>query len=186
MTRIFNVNGACRPEIHYMVDLSSRLEAIKKMIDAGDYFVINRGRQYGKTTTLRALADYLKKEYVVVSIDFQTMDELSFESTQNFVAAFANEILDAAETLPDGIEEQLLAFVEGTARINSLQALFRVIKAWCGKLERPPVLLIDEVDSATNNQVFLDLLAQLRAYYLKRPEVPTFQSVVLAGVHDKV
>ncbi|MCD7885538.1 MAG: ATP-binding protein [Lachnospiraceae bacterium] len=184
MPKIFNVTGVCRPEAHYMVDLTSRLEAIKKMVDAGDYFAINRGRQYGKTTTLSALTELLKKQYVVVSMDFQTLSADSFENEQSFVAAFANELLDAVEVFPNGIEEQLLAFVEGTARINSLQALFLVIKAWCGKLEKPPVLLIDEVDSATNNQVFLDFLAQLRAYYLKRSKVPTFQSVILAGVYD--
>ncbi|MCD7814159.1 MAG: hypothetical protein LUH20_08980 [Lachnospiraceae bacterium] len=43
MAKIFNVNGVCLPEMHYMVDLTSRLEAIKKMVDAGDYFTINRG-----------------------------------------------------------------------------------------------------------------------------------------------
>lgn len=45
----------------------------------------------------------------------------------------------------------------------------------------------DEVDSATNNQVFLDFLAQLRSLYLKReknPRVKTFLSVILAGVTD--
>lgn len=46
------------------------------------------------------------------------------------------------------------------------------------------VLMIDEVDQASNNQVFLDFLAQLRFYYLKRNKRPTFQSVILAGVHD--
>ena len=44
--------------------------------------------------------------------------------------------------------------------------------------------MIDEVDSASNNQVFLDFLAQLRGYYLIRNKRPTFQSVILAGVHD--
>ena len=49
------------------------------------------------------------------------------------------------------------------------------------------MLIIDEVDSATNNQVFLDFLAQLRLGYLtreKNPGHPTFRSVVLAGVTD--
>ena len=46
------------------------------------------------------------------------------------------------------------------------------------------VLLIDEVDSASNNQVFLDFLAQLRGYYINRDRKATFQSVILAGVHD--
>lgn len=44
--------------------------------------------------------------------------------------------------------------------------------------------MIDEVDTATNNQVFLDFLAQLRADYLDRDVVMTFQSVILAGLYD--
>lgn len=56
MAKTFNINGACKPESHYMVNLTSRVEQIKKMVDAGEYFVINRARQYGKTTTLQALA----------------------------------------------------------------------------------------------------------------------------------
>ncbi|MCD7814410.1 MAG: ATP-binding protein [Lachnospiraceae bacterium] len=184
MAKYFNVNGLCRPEKHYMVDLSTRLEQIKEMVDNGDYFTINRGRQYGKTTTLNALAEYLRNDYEVVSLDFQTMDTLSFDSVQNFVAALAGELLDNAENVPEEIEEQFLKFAEGTARINSLNAFFRVIKAWCGKLGRGVVLIIDEVDTATNNQVFVDFLAQLRAYYLKRPKISTFHSVILAGVYD--
>ncbi len=184
MPKVFNVNGLCRPEMHYMVDLRTRLEKIKEMVDAGKYFTINRSRQYGKTTTLNALADYLRKDYPVISLDFQTMDALAFENVENFVSAFSAELLDAVDSFPDDIEEKLIAFVDGTARINSLQALFMVIKSWCRKLEVPPVLMIDEVDSATNNQVFLDFLSQLRGYYFKRPRVASFQSVILAGVHD--
>ena len=52
MAKIFNVNGACRPGQHYMVNLEPKLREIKAMVDAGEYFVINRARQYGKTTTL--------------------------------------------------------------------------------------------------------------------------------------
>lgn len=49
---------------------------------------------------------------------------------------------------------------------------------------KPLVLIIDEVDTATNNHVFVDFLAQLRAYYLRRMQMPTFRSVILAGVYD--
>lgn len=44
--------------------------------------------------------------------------------------------------------------------------------------------MIDEVDSASNNQVFIDFLAQLRGYYLNREKRPIFHSVILAGVYD--
>ena len=57
LKKFFNVNGSCNPQIHYMIDLSERLSEIKKMVDAGEYFTINRARQYGKTTLLAALAE---------------------------------------------------------------------------------------------------------------------------------
>lgn len=47
-----------------MVDIRRKLEEIKVMVDAGDYFAINRARQYGKTT-LRALSGYLREDYEV-------------------------------------------------------------------------------------------------------------------------
>ena len=61
-----------------MVNLDSRLAQIKKMVDRGQYFSINKGRQYGKTTILKALREYLKNDYVVISMDFQ------FVSTSEF------------------------------------------------------------------------------------------------------
>ena len=60
MGRYFNTTGACNPQRHYMVNIEERLKEIKKLVDAGEYFTINRARQYGKTTTLKALAEYLK------------------------------------------------------------------------------------------------------------------------------
>ena len=56
MERYFNTEGICWPDLHYMVPLDERLEKIKGLfVDRGKYFIINRGRQYGKTTTLQAL-----------------------------------------------------------------------------------------------------------------------------------
>lgn len=62
--------------------------------------------------------------------------------------------------------------------------LFDCFSLWCAQSEKPVVLIIDEVDTASNNQVFLDFLAQLRAAYLDRDVTPAFWSVILAGVHD--
>ena len=61
MGKTFNVSAACRKELHYMVDISDKLSQIKEMVDRGEYFTINRARQYGKTTTLRELKKMLKK-----------------------------------------------------------------------------------------------------------------------------
>ena len=90
MQRYFNTEGSCDPKKHYMVNLEKRLELIKnRYVERGSYFVINRGRQYGKTTTLKALADYLTTEYIVVSMDFQMLSAKNFEDESMFSKAFA-------------------------------------------------------------------------------------------------
>ena len=92
MGKIFNVNGACRPDRHYMVDLRQRLEEIRRMIENGQYFTINKARQYGKTTLLRALAGFLQKDYVVISLDFQNIESDEFADGSSFVHALSREI----------------------------------------------------------------------------------------------
>ena len=187
MERSFNITGACNPQEHYMVNLDSRLAEIKKMVDVGKYFVINRGRQYGKTTTLNALENYLSQDYIVVSMDFQFLDASDFENTETFVTAFAqelSELVDGEYQISKELAEQLRKIANGADGFTRMANLFKWISLWCRNTSKPIVLIIDEVDSASNNQVFLDFLAQLRGYYLNRNKKPTFQSVILAGVHD--
>ncbi len=83
-----------------------------------------------------------------------------------------NEVLDKLERTSDNAPFFLLG------------KLFTILSELCDTAEKPVVMIIDEVDSATNNQVFLDFLAQLRGYYLAREDSPSFQSVILAGVYD--
>lgn len=59
--RYFNTEGLCRPEEHYMVRLDDRMEQIKKsLVDRKKYFVINRGRQYGKNDDAAGVRAILK------------------------------------------------------------------------------------------------------------------------------
>lgn len=191
MAKVFNITADCKPDEHYMVNLEQRLLDIKKLIDANKYFTINRARQYGKTTTLRALDRYLRKDYYVVSMDFQTFGNAKFKNENIFALSFAssflrllkrnkiimtNEYINAITQLKKTVDERQENF--------ELKELFEELSDICGVSEKRIVLMIDEVDSATNNQVFLDFLAQLRAYYIDRDIQPTFQSVILAGVYD--
>lgn len=187
MTRYFNTEGRCRPDEHYMVPLDERLSLIKEQfVDRGKYFVINRGRQYGKTTTLMALAEYLKKEYIVVSMDFQSIGSEEFVSAGVFVRAFAEEFIFCFGEGAFGDEEltKPLAEFAKNAQNRSLRELFVILSGICRQAGKPVVLMIDEVDNASNNQVFIDFLAQLRGYYLARDRKPIFHSVILAGVYD--
>lgn len=187
MAKVFNVNGACRPEKHYMVDLTSRLREIRAMVDDGEYFVINRARQYGKTTTLRALARFLREDYVVVSLDFQKMSAADFAAEGAFVAGMARETEKAvrrSERVSERVKKALAEMASGHPETLKMADLFGCLSALCEEAAPPVVLMIDEVDTASNNQVFLDFLAQLRAYYLDSDVTPTFHSVILAGVYD--
>ena len=187
MAKVFNVNGPCMPNLHYMVDLTRRLEAVRQMADAGKYFTINRARQYGKTTLLHALADYLSTSYVVISLDFQRMSFGDFTSEDAFVSGLAREInrkIRFAESIPDNVRKNLSSLASGPDKARRMAEIFDCFSDWCAQSEKPVILIIDEVDAATDNQVFLDFLAQLRSAYLDRTVIPTFQSVILAGVYD--
>ncbi len=187
MEKYFNTEGSCNPEEHYMVKLDDRLAIIKRLlVDRKKYFIINRGRQYGKTTTLRALEEYLKEDYIVLSLDFQQLGTEDFADEVTFAHAFADVFIRTFRIsgLSDS-EEMLkpLSQIRGESDIG-LKNLFVRLSSICMDSSRPIVLMIDEVDSASNNQVFIDFLAQLRSYYLSRDKTPIFHSVVLAGVYD--
>lgn len=188
--RYFNTEGRCKPDEHYMVGLGDRLDRIKKIfVDRGKYFVMNRGRQYGKTTTLMALAEYLKEDYIVLAMDFQLMSTANFADEQTFVAKFAGymeNLLLKQEQLANDLGSEVfqhLHVLKGSEN-NSMDVLFCELSRMCETSKRPIVLIIDEVDSASNHQVFIDFLAQLRGYYLNRENTPIFRSVILAGVYD--
>lgn len=189
MTKTFNTAAVCIPEEHYMVNIDERLKEIKGLVDEGKYFTINKARQYGKTTTLMALSNYLQNDYFVVSMDFQTFGSADFSTEHIFSLCFASSFVESFESAEFKITRELQNVIEEFEKESSserftLRSLFKGIRNICAVSEKPIVLMIDEVDSATNNQVFLDFLAQLRAQYIRRFQQPAFKSVILAGVYD--
>ena len=187
--RVFNTQGCCTPEENYMVDISDRVMKIKTMVDEGKYFTINKARQYGKTTTLRALAQALGGEYRVMNLDFQNISEAGFRTEENFVRTFCRLLVKKGPNagMPDSILSSLKEINQRTDNPAVLDELFDILVHWCSMSDLPVVLIIDEVDSASNNQVFLDFLSMLRLQYLERKSDPTykaFKSVILSGVID--
>lgn len=186
----FNTTGPCIPGKHYMVDLKERLEQIRDLVNDGAYFTINCARQYGKTTTLAALARLLSKDILVVSLDFQRFSQSCFENEWKFCYAFAEAFAsEINRILPETAREreplETLSVQKNDVNFN-LMRMFEILWQFCGSLDKPVALMIDEADRAANNQVFLDFLSQLRNGYLDRDlkELAVFQSVILAGVYD--
>lgn len=183
MNRCFNITGCCNPQEYYMVNLDSRLAQIKEMVDKGQYFCINHGQQYGKTTILKALQACLKGEYTVIRIDFQFISTSEFATESVFVKALARLLWSRyRREMPSEIEEQIKQIKQS---LNHTEVdLFTVLSRWCAVSSKPIVLMVDEADHPGNSQTFLDFLAQLRGRFLARNKRPTFRSVILSSVHD--
>ena len=177
--REFNVTGLCVPEMHYMVNISEKIEQIFKLVEGRKYFTINRGRQYGKTTTILRLKKRLPEDYFCASISFQYSTDEMFAHE----AGFCKELLSRIH--------RALSFEnknEAEFWLDKNVTDFKKLDYFITERNRGKkiVLIIDEADEASSNEIFVRFLKMLRDKYLFRNagEDFTFHSVILAGVYD--
>ena len=187
--REFNTTGTCYPDEHYMVDITKRLEIIEQKVAKGEYITINRGRQYGKTTTLYHLTQRLSNNYVVFSISFERMGDTEFATEDSLTYYLLDRLrlkFRTVKNLNDYVKNTITKLVGDNAANKKIDfSVFdELIPDICEQSDKPVVLIIDEVDSASNYESFIKLLRLLRDKYLHRRELPTFKSVILAGVYD--
>ena len=183
MTKEFNTTGSCNPQMHYMVDTEERFKAVESLIDKGKYFTINRARQYGKTTLLQTIRRRMSGQYLVVQNSFEGVGDDPFKTESAFVRMFAS--LMEKSLSYNNEEDQYIAYWRSNSIVD-MRSLSEAITAFCTAYPKPVVVLIDEVDKSSDNQIFLNFLGMLRNKYLERNEGlgATFHSVVLAGVYD--
>lgn len=187
MAKSFNVTGKCYPEKHYMVSMDKTLRNIEDMVDAGAYFCINRGRQYGKTTAFSLLKERLSPKYNVFSISFEGLADSDLESLESLSRFFFAELYDyAVYDKKNSDNKVLIQFLteKSEEQFVGKRGISRSITQLVEILEKPVILLVDEVDQASNYSSFLQFLGVLRDKYLKKTEIPTFHSVILASVYD--
>ena len=183
MRKRFNITGSCNPERHYMVDTEKRFKAVEGLIDGGAYFTINRARQFGKTTMLQMIRRRLSDKYLIIKTSFEGLGDESFKSIPVFVNTFCSLMTNFLQNI--GEEQNVWKFFDHKD-LTSFEELSKVITCFCETSPKPVVLLIDEVDKSSDNQMFLNFIGMLRNKYLERNEGlgNTFYSVVLAGVYD--
>ena len=181
--REFNTTGLCVPKLHYMVDTTPQIDKIIELIDKGKYFTINRARQYGKTTTLALLENRLSDKYAVINISFEGIDAATFKNQALFSAAIMKRIKQSLKT--NESTKDLLPLLNYMAPQN-IDELSDSISEFCVNAGKAAIFMIDEVDKSSDNQIFLDFLGMLRNKYSLslQGKDKTFQSVILAGVHD--
>lgn len=84
----FNTTGKMIAAQHYMVPIDQQVHAAAKLVEDGMYFCINRGRQYGKTTTLAFLKEHLERQgFVVFSISFEGLSDSAYDSLETLLFA---------------------------------------------------------------------------------------------------
>lgn len=181
----FNITGACIKDKHFMVDISEKLEKIINMINEEEYFTINRARQYGKTTTLSQIYEKLKDVYLVVEISFEGMGDTAFLEEKNFIETFIELVSKRLKN--NNVNNQLInEWEDNKNNLNKFEQLSSKITKLIDLCQKDVILLIDEVDKSSNNQLFLNFLGMLRNKYIERGKGydRTFKSIVLAGVYD--
>jgi AAA-like domain/PD-(D/E)XK nuclease superfamily len=182
MARKFNVTGNCFAHWHFMADVSQKLAATFQLVESGEYFIINRPRQYGKTTTLYLLSDILRKNgYIALNMSFEGLDSSFFEDDRHFAQGFMRMLAKYAGVFAPELVDSIR---KRRSEILNLDDLDDYITDLTNLSAKRIVVLIDEVDQSSNNDVFIKFLALLRNKYLQRTVFNTFHSVVLAGLHD--
>jgi len=187
MAKKFNTSVTCDPKKHYMVDTTAKMKVFESLIDNGNYFTITRARQFGKSTTLNWIYDNLSDRYLVIPTSFEIFSDNDWVNVSTFCRYFCTKIIKASRKLKNEILRQYWESVKQLEDID-FDILSEKITDFCEESDKKIVLLIDEVDKASNNEVFIKFLGMLRSMYLDRTATgdanSTFWSVVLAGVYD--
>lgn len=179
----FNITGTCIPHLHYIVDTGEKIGKTIELIQKGKYFTINRPRQFGKTTTLYLLEKKLTEEYFLISTSFEGVGDKKFEDEKTFSSSIFRTLADGFISQDDNIKKEFRTMGEG---LVTLEDVSEAITNFVKNQQKKVVVIIDEIDRASNHHLFLNFLGMLRKKYLKRDTGKdyTFHSVILAGVHD--
>jgi hypothetical protein len=179
--RKFNTTGKILPEKHYFVDLTPQIDKLMALVEDGAYFVINRPRQFGKTTLLNFFVRHLltSKAYVPALISFQRFAQRFDISEPEFYHKTAGFIAKSLyRSNSDAIDSEILH-----SEINDRDDFFDWLGSICQHLPGKLVLLVDEIDTVPET-VVIGFLAGLREMFMDRDIEPAPHTVALVGVHD--
>jgi hypothetical protein len=182
--RFFNTAGPVNCAKHYCLSPIERfnLSDILSLIDQEKYFVLHAPRQTGKTSCLLALMKYLNErdQYYCLYANVE-MAQAARENIEQGMNDILREMAQWArfKLNDDFLQSSLSRFLSEGGYGTALNT---ALSEWCNRLDRPLVLLLDEVDSLIGDTL-ISLLRQIRAGYTKRPsQFP--QSIILCGVRD--
>ena len=178
--RYFNTAGPCKSQKHYMIEASTRLKGVKQLIDQEQYFVIHAARQSGKTTYLMDLTQRINEEgkYYAIYCSLESLQKIidTKEGIPQIISCISKSIINAQLPNCEMFAKDANYFFYATV-LN-----FELTK-YCKILDKPLVILFDEVDCLTEDTL-ISFLRQLREGYNSRFEIPFVHSVALVGMRN--
>ena len=180
MTRWFNIAGPCNPKKNYTLSTTSRLPDLSMLIAQESYFVLHAPRQTGKTTAMLALAKQLTDtgNYAAVMVSVEVGSAFNHDPIAAELAILGTWYNTIQDSLPLELQPPAKQWQqeEPGSRIKAF------LRGWAKAINRPLILLIDEIDSL-QDQTLISVLRQLRDGFPNRPEnFPS--SVGLIGLRD--
>lgn len=183
MERFFNTAGPNRPEQEYTIDPLSRfdLEEILDLIRQGKYFVLHAPRQTGKTSCMLALRDYLNKEGDYIAVYANVEGGQASRNDKDTVVKSTIDTLTGEMRLVMKNDKADKA-CDAVQKMGADSMLSQFLSILCQSLDKPLVLIIDEIDALVGDSL-VSVLRQLRTGYANRPAAFP-QTIILCGVRD--
>ena len=181
MNRFFNTAGPCVPGKHYLLDASERLLEVVELIRREQYFVIHAARQSGKTTLLLDLRKTLEAEGKHRALYCSLESLQGVTDPKDGLPAIVRCLIDALCIWPAVARNDLAADLDFADFTNVLKTMLRRL---CAALDKPLVLLLDEVDCLSEGTL-VTFLRQLRDGFVNRAGGSPFpSSVALVGMRN--
>jgi hypothetical protein len=178
--KYFNIAGPCKKEKHYMIDALKRLKGVERLIDMEQYFVIHAARQSGKTTYLKDLTEHLNSDgrYYTLYCSMEGMQEIP--DVEKGIPLIVKKI--KGELRKNSIPQSEY-FAEDPDYSFFTGVLLDELNYYCKRLDKPLVLLFDEVDCMSEGTL-ISFLRQMREGYINRDVIPFVHSIALVGMRN--
>jgi len=166
----FSVSGPVNQPEYYMVDPLTRwdLPEVLDLVNRKQYFLLHAPRQTGKTSCLTALANYLndKGKYYAVCVAIES-GVVARDRYQDAIKNIVDTLLTEVRlVLGDKFDEDK---ANNYFQKKSLEnGIFNMLTYLSETLDKPLVLLIDEID-ALMGDTLVAVLRQIRSGYKNRP-----------------
>ncbi len=161
-----------------MLPPQDRCTGAMELIRSESYFIIHAARQSGKTTLLKSLVESINAEGTSYALYCSLEACQGITDPEKGIPQVVRCLIDALQTFPEGKKTVFSPDWDGYSVV-----LKATLSSLCRQLDKPLVLLFDEVDCMSEGTLIL-FLRQLRDGFNCRAEIPFPSSVALVGMRN--